>query len=608
MTTPWPYDLVMAKVEELLRAARKKRDDVPDKLDLTTFVRCINIVADELKDRKKKPEWAAPFTRGLAELHGDLDAIVRADPLLLYTPAHEVALAFHMSLAFCRYNRSANRTSKSQTAYIEHAMVATGRHRWREFLKPPCASFLIGVNFSQYAPNVFERKMLTGEAGNELSPLFPEGGKWFNRYDERKHIIYLACPDCAKSGKATSCKHMRSTITLYSDEAGPDVLQGAQFNLGHFDEHISEEFYDEAVQRLQTVPKSSLMVTGTPLLGKSAWEHERLTSVYLKGPKHNRIYGTDTPFVSVHSIDQYAAGLVPVEQIETRKLDMDPLEQEARIYGRPAPLAKRSIFDRIALHEMENTIRPPIMIGNLDDTGFVEDVDGELSIWEKPDESAQYIIGCDVATGLVGRGSGQKKSKLDYSCATVIRVPDFRLVAQLHGAINPLDYADRCALLGYYFNEACLVVERTGLGIGVIVRLKEIMYPNMFRDLSDPSAVDYNHDPVYGVDTNVRTKSNMVACLQQVIHERQLFIPCAATLEELRAFGQETTKTGLSVRMRGEGGAKDDRVMSLVFAIYVAIEHPMWMMDPRPKKKEYSDPIWRDLHAEIDRKQKGNLW
>lgn len=44
--------------------------------------------------------------------------------------------------------------------------------------------------------------------------------------DERKHIIYIACPGCAKYGLEQQCSHPKSSITLFSDSTGTDVLQG----------------------------------------------------------------------------------------------------------------------------------------------------------------------------------------------------------------------------------------------------------------------------------------------------------------------------------------------------------------------------------------------
>jgi hypothetical protein len=588
---------VVRRCRQVLIRANKKDPSVPlfDSLPFLSSVdNVLHIISGWKYQQRANNPWLKAFLPELFKLRDDFEAIVRQDPMIMYQPAHEVALAFHMSKAAIRYNRSANRTSKSQTGYAEHYYVTTGKHPYRKFLPAPAATFIVGVNFSQYAPNVFDRKFFKGEVGNSISPIFPIGGKWLNHYNDRKHIITIACRDCAEKGQAGSCKHNKSTITLYSDEGGPDVLQGAQFNLAHFDEHISEEIFTEAYERIKTVPHSSFIITGTPLLGRSSWEYRRLEVLWQKGPKHNCIPGTDTPFVSIHTIDQYTAGLVPKEKIDESRLTMDPLEQEARIYGRPAPLAKRSVFNRYVLHEMEQKAVPGTL-GQLEkdkeNLSFVPNRDGELTVWTKPQYKAQYIIGCDVAAGLTNR---------DYSCATVLKLPELTVVAQLHGWINPLAYAQQVADLGSWYNTALVVVERTGgMGVATLARLKELNYWNIFRDLSDPSASgDYNHlDPVLGVDTNIKTKSLMVSCLQQVIAQRQISIPCLATIEELRAFGQEITPTGLNTRFRGEGGSNDDRVMSLVIAVYVAISFSIFNHEKEHRLKRGT--FWNEVDAAV---------
>jgi hypothetical protein len=409
---------------EVIRRGRKILDEarplgvVP--VEPTNFLDFARLLADVIKDwpekKKQSRRWLVPFARGLKRLEGEFSKRVEADPMMLYKPAHEVALAFHKSPAFIRYNRSANRTSKSQTGYAEHYFVATNSHPYRIFPEEASATFIIGVNFSKYAPSVFARKFVTGEPNNALSPMFPKGGKWLYRYDDRKHIVHLCCPDCAENSRAESCPHLKSTITLFSDTEGPDVLQGGQYNLGHFDEHIQEPFFDEAVERLKTVPHSCLLLTGTPLLGKSSWEHRRLTTLFNKGPRYNRVPGADQPMVSLHSIDQYSAGLVDKEKIDASRVTMDPLEQQARIFGRPAPLAKHSVFDRFAMHEMEDDIREP-EYGYLEgepvageEVVFEKHPDGAVRVWEPPKDNGQYIIGCDVSAGLTER---------DYSCASV---------------------------------------------------------------------------------------------------------------------------------------------------------------------------------------------
>lgn len=543
----------------------------------------------------------------LKDLQDDYDKHVAADPMMLYEPAHAVALSFHKSKAKIRYNRSANRTSKTQTGYAEHYLAVTKDQRWRRYYHP-AATFIVGVDFTKYATNVFEKKFITGESGNLLSPMFPEGGKWLHHYDPRKHCVTLACEECANAGKAKKCPHPKSTITLYSDESGPMVLQGAAYALGHFDEHISEEFFTEGMERLKTVPHSALIVTGTPILGRASWEYRILEHHAAIGSKYP---GTDDLYVEVFTIDQVSGGLVSEAEIEASKLSMDPLEQEARIYGRPAPLAKHGVFDAWAMQEMEARARVPEVYSLHGDykTGTAKlapDPSGRLHVWELPVPGQSYCVGADIAAGIV---------KGDYSCASVFHFPSFRMVAQLHGHMNPIDYARQLALLGKCYNNALLVPERTGMGVGTITALKEMMYFNLFRDLSDPSAAGFGLDPVFGVDTNSRTKSYMIAGLQKVVKERQVDIPCLLTIMEMRSFGQEKTDKG-NVSFKGEG-SHDDRVMSAVFAVYVMLTYPLAVnpnyTSPPPPANPNADAdlrrteFWSQAHKELAERGKTDV-
>lgn len=617
---------VLARCRTVILEAQREDPSIPSFDAINSFLDGSQLVADIVKswskERREQEHDLFEFVKALRALRDDFEDRVAADPMMLYAPAHEVAYAFHASSAFIRYFRGGNRTSKTQSGYAEHYLVGTGQHRWRDFMAPPTASFIIGVNFSKYEPNTFAKKFLTGEPGNPLSPMFPEGGKWFYSYDDRKHILHIACRNCARANKAGTCKHLKSTITLFSDLEGPDVLQGGQYNLGHFDEHIREDFFDEAFQRLQTVEKSSFIVTGTPLHGTRAWEHRRLTSVFNRGAAKNKVPGTEQPYVSVHTIDQYTAGLIPHEKIEASKVGADDAEIRSRIFGIPGALAKRSVFDRAAVHEMElNMIRSPIVVemdGTWDtEVRVIKNDDGPLNIFEPPEPDGQYVIGCDVAQGLgreVGEGGEAKDS--DYSCATVLKVPDLKVVAQFHGWINPVDFGTELTKLGKLYNMGWLVVERNGPGSGTIFTIRNIGYWNLFREISDITQTEFAQDFVFGVDTNIRTKSTMVAYLQRVIKEKQITIPCGATIEELQAFGEELTPSGLNTRLRGVMGAHDDRVMSLVFAVYVALAYSLFDYSlPKAQNREiqrkHENPIWAGLHQEMaqeEKMRKGKLW
>lgn len=598
---------VLAKCQYILAGAppevRALGENAPNFLDLSL------IVAEYLKSAQaeslRQEPWLVDFAKSIRRLRDTFAAEVAADPMSIYTPAHGVAVDFHKSTALIRYFRGGNRISKTESGAFEHYGVTTGQLNTRRFyrvsLPPPLSTFIIGATYAQYGTAVFEKKYLTGENGNPLSPIFPQGGKWLHHYDDKKHIIYIACPKCASEGKARNCKHLKSTVQLFSDEGDVMVLAGGQYALGQFDEHIQEKFLGEALKRLETVPHSSLMVTHTPLEGKGAWEHQKLTLIYETGAPQNLVEGTDRQLVSLHTIDQFSAGLSPHASIRAAMKVLAPAEIEARVFGRPAAFSATGVFDAFMLSEMYDEVKQPLRVDlNINRKSlhkkyhalhqadvlaamgdrleiFPEKRDtAELRVWEEPLMFGQYIVGADVAQGLTAN---------DASCATVLKLSrkgfdvEFEMVAQYHGWINSLAYAEELMKLCIWYNRALLVPERRGPGDATIQRLKELGYANLFRDLSDPAQAQISMDGLFGLDTNVKTKGIFVSMLQNVIKDqrtgaRAIKIPCFSTLEEFGHFGQERTQSGMSYRFRGEGGMHDDRVISVALAVYTARVYP----------------------------------
>ena len=590
-------------------------------LDYANLVR--DIVLEWPSERRQSPD-TLEFGEGLRRLRDDFEVRVAADPMVLYKPAHKAALEFHQGRGLVRYFRAPNRTSKTQSGVADNYWVATGQHPWRARCPLPSAVGIVGTNFSKYAPKVFEPKYLSGEPGNPLSPVFPDGGKWFHRYDKRKHIIELACPDCAEAGKAGSCKHPKSTVILFSDMEGPLVMAGGQYGQLQFDEQISEEFFSEGLKRLETVPHSGLIVTETPLGGKGFWTHKILT----RDAKAAKVVpGTDQPLVELFTIDQFSAGLSERSRIEASMALMSPAEVEARVYGRPAAFSATGVFDSFELSEMNDEVVAP-RFGELTFPEEAEKTTEEvlfwlkpgarptfepckqshLRVWHEPDPLGQYVIGADVAQGLIDG---------DASCASVLRMRHhgydltFELVAQLHGWINPRVYASACMKLALWYNEAVLVPERRGPGDEMIRSLKEFGYWNLFRDVTDPAQSEYVADPIMGLDTNVRTKSHMVAVLQNTIKDRvtnrrTIKIPCEDTIEELGCYAQKTTDMG-TVRFGGQSGMHDDRVMSLVMGVYAGKVHGVYdhQLDIRHAREaameslsQQDRELWKGFRAE----------
>ena len=608
--------------EIILKIGKVPPSELPPVKNFLDYGQLVAYVARNLPERDKQAipkfrEWAEKWK----DMYGRFDQLVTADPLLLYEPANQAVHDFHSSKAYVRYMRMPNRTGKTQGGVVEHYYVTTGQHKWRWFPKPPLSTFLIaGLPFSTYAKGVFEKKFISGEDANPLSPAFPPGGKWFYHYDERNHLITIACPECAEAGKAGSCSHSKSTIKLFSNEQGWEVLQGMAFALGHFDEHVDEDFYIEGRQRTKTVPGGCLILTATPLQGEEAWEQRKIARL-VEDPVANRVDLDDpssAPFASLHQISRYDAGLEPAWKIKSEEAQLDEFEAQARIYGRPAPLAKNPVFDRKILQEMRNVCVPPKLLRLVlppgvslatvqPDTALLAEMSASslLRVWKEPQAGETYIASVDTAAGL-----SQDKDRGDNSCCSVLRVYQkdmgvgLELVAQFHGKITLLDYADEVMKLCVYYNSALCAVELTGgYGVAVVMRLKEHAYWNMYRPVQDKASALMNLDPKLGIDTSPQSKPFMVSSLQYLIKNGSLLVYDTATIGELVAFAQETEGAGggrlMQPRYRGAGGAHDDRVMSLAIGAAVAISDPriVYSVQYKTEKENWGKDAGEDMES-----------
>ena len=575
--------------------------------DFANYAKLIGYLAmNELTENQRAHlPWLKDWAVTWRKLYDRYDLEVKADPMLRYRPKHHVSEKFHSSEAFLRYYMAGNGTSKTQSGYAEDYLVATNQHRWR-YIPPGAHSvFIVGLEFTSYAVDVFEKKMLHGEEGNFLSPMFPEGGKWLHSYLKKEHQILIACTECANAGKAGQCRHPKSSIKLYSDKGSWEQLQGSQHLLGHFDEHVDEGWYREAVERLARAHAryTSLIVTGTPLFGTHAWEVRHMLNRSKGPPDSNLRFPSekDGPrYVEIFNIGQDEAGIVDPDVVAAKAVGMDRWEYLARVKGMPAPLTKRPVFDRKRLDEMADLVKEPgyYLIGakelKNEHGSFEKPLDEVLGvddlvltkieplaatftgwrIWEMPEKGAQYILSVDSAKGLIDG---------DASCGSILKMSvagmrlRLSLVAQYHGWVNTFEYGDEVFKGAVLYNDALTVIELTGgYGEAVMLRLKkQLCYWNVYRPTNKESAAEFSRDARLGIDTNMSTKPFMIAALQQFIKDGMIDIPCIKTVEELANYEQQTeSKDGKSlttVKFGAAGGAMDDRVMSLAIGAGVAV-------------------------------------
>lgn len=558
--------------------------------------------------------------------------------MVLYRPQHAVSMAFHKSNALVRRFRSGKRCSKTQSALAEVRWTAIGQHPYRKTTAVPCQIFLVGSDYAHYAPMVFEPKYINGEPGNPLSPMFPEGGKWLYKYDDRKHIIDLACRDCAEKKQAQSCRHQKTRIILFSDELNAKALEGAQYGLGHLDEIVGRDFYSVGRERIKTVPKSGLILTYSPDAGEAYWAEVDLGPVE---QRRDTVGKTDQLVAELFTINQFSAGLADHDMIRASMIDKTESEVQSHIFGIPATSSEFAIFDLEVLREMSNEIAEPkrgalVLRRNEETTDKTDEEilttaladappkvlfqprkDGMLRVWQPPKKLGQYVIGVDVSQGLTRR---------DASVASVMRMfptgldIEFDMVAQYHGWVDSLLYAVEIMKLGLLYYPATLVIERNGPGDAVIQKLKDMGCWFLFHDVSAISSYDMNFASLYGVTTNQQTKSIIISMLQSVFKLNRLgkdaiHIPCADTIRELKAYVQKPTESGRSFRFEADGTEHDDRVMSLALALYAAKTSPLYDFEHEKRVKAelaagsdtrdaYSKKFWSDIRAEQERNEK----
>ncbi len=182
---------------------------------------------------------------------------------------------------------------------------------------------------------------------------------------------------------------------------------------------------------------------------------------------------------------------------------------------------------------------------------FLDEKNGLLRIYEMPIEGKKYVVGADVAEGLLHG---------DYSSAHVIRVDTGRVVATWHGHVDAdLFGEDVLAPLGYYYYAALLGVEVNNHGLTTCKSLQRIKYPKVYyRRVVDTAF--RTQQKMIGWRTDVKTKPLMIDELARALRDNAIGLTCRHTVAELRTYVRDD-KGGMA------GSPFDDRVISLALAV-----------------------------------------
>jgi len=193
-------------------------------------------------------------------------------------------------------------------------------------------------------------------------------------------------------------------------------------------------------------------------------------------------------------------------------------------------------------------------------------MDKNLWIWEYPSYDKQYLVCADVS-----RGDGA-----DFSAFHIFDVEKYEQVAEYKGKITTDLYAHLLFNTATQYNNSFLVVENASMGYGVLTKIIELGYNNLYWTIKDPSNINLNnfdkfyYDPynvpsnaVPGFTTSGKTRPLIISRMEEDIRKHEFVFHSKRLYNELTVF---IWKGGKPEAM---SGYNDDLVMSLAIGMYV---------------------------------------
>jgi len=196
-----------------------------------------------------------------------------------------------------------------------------------------------------------------------------------------------------------------------------------------------------------------------------------------------------------------------------------------------------------SLEWMRQCVKPPIAR---------EGHANSVWVWKYPLTEHNYIMSADVARG----------DSKDYSTFHIIDVDEGEVVAEYKGKIRPDNFAELLNEWGLKYNKALMCPENNSYGYGTILKLLEFNYPRMYYRKQKQGVYIGGYVPPQsaesaGFNTNGKSRNTMLGKLEEVLRNKQLYVPYSRFYEEVKTF------TWQSGRVQAKKGFNDDLVMSL---------------------------------------------
>lgn len=207
--------------------------------------------------------------------------------------------------------------------------------------------------------------------------------------------------------------------------------------------------------------------------------------------------------------------------------------------------------------------KKPKLIGNLrgyDPISVEENERGHVKIWKEPQEFHTYAIGVDVAEGKVVLSGDEKKDR-DSSCAQVFDKTTYEQVAIWYGNIDPDILGIQLDMLGRYYNNALIGVERNAVGITPLIKLRDLNYPHIYY-MEKLGLMTEKVTAELGWVTTSQSKEQIISEATELFRDKRIMLYDEDTVSEMRSFVRNVDGKAGATK-----GRHDDRVMALLIGI-----------------------------------------
>ena len=273
---------------------------------------------------------------------------------------------------------------------------------------------------------------------------------------------------------------------------------------------------------------------------------------------------TDPYYYSVYALGQWGvtgSTVFPAQLVQERLMQLQELYKTNK--------ARRGYFVYEKTSTTDETGQPAV---NIDGSTirFIEDTDGYITVYKKPELCTPYVVGADTSEGVSG----------DAHCCNVINNLTSEQVAMLHS--NSLDediLAEQLYCLGIYYNEALIAVE-VNYSTHPQKLLESFKYPRLYmREQTDTIGVNLANK--FGFKTTSSTRPVIIAEMIAFIRENINKINSITLLEEMLTFVRN--KNG---RPEADVGAHDDTIMATAISLSTSVRNQQSYLPIFEEKKK----------------------